>query len=52
VAAQYQINVVVPNVSAGNTFDDAVDVTVQVNGVPLPTSGGPLLRFTLPVVQQ
>jgi uncharacterized protein (TIGR03437 family) len=49
----YQINVVVPNISmpSGQTFDDSVNVTVQVNGAVLPP-GPPPMFWTLPVAQQ
>jgi uncharacterized protein (TIGR03437 family) len=49
----YQINVVVPNVPmpAGQTYNDAVDVTIVVNGVNLPSGVGPQ-TFTLPVAEQ
>ena len=53
----YQINVVVPKVlmPTGQTFNDSVLVTLQVNGVFLPSSGTPVPQpafFTLPVGQQ
>jgi len=53
----YQINVVVPKVlmPTGQTYNDSVFVTLQVNGVFLPSSGTPALQpafFTLPVGQQ
>jgi uncharacterized protein (TIGR03437 family) len=50
----YQINVVIPDVTmpAGQTFNDAIDVHLVVNGVqvPVPPPGG--VSFTLSVAQQ
>jgi uncharacterized protein (TIGR03437 family) len=53
----YQINVVVPNVSmpAGQTYNDYVSVTLQVNGVAIPAGPstlGPFEAWWLPVEQQ
>ena len=50
----YQINVVVPNIPmpAGRTYNYSVDVTVQVNGVSLPSKGPVPTSLTLPVAQK
>ena len=50
----YQINVVVPNIAmpAGQTYNYSVDVTVQVNGVSLPSQSSVPTFLTLPEEQQ
>ena len=50
----YQINVVVPNLvmPAGQTFNDAVSVSLRVNGISVPPSTALPLNLTLSVEQQ